>query len=103
MAARLKRPGKGFVGDQHELFLVDEQQGAETPYERLLGDAMAGNGALFIRQDAVEAAWAAVEPILENHPPALPYRCRSWGPTEADELIREDGGWFNPLPGTRRE
>ena len=64
---------------------------------------MAGNGALFIRQDAVEAAWAAVEPILENHPPALPYRCRSWGPTEADELIREDGGWFNPLPGTRRE
>ena len=103
LAARLKRPGKGFVGDQHELFLVDEQQGAETPYERLLGDAMAGNGALFIRQDAVEAAWAAVEPILENHPPALPYRCRSWGPTEADELIREDGGWFNPLPGTRRE
>ena len=42
------------------MFLVDEHQGAETPYERLLGDAMAGNGALFIRQDAVEAAWAAV-------------------------------------------
>ena len=103
LAARLKRPGKEFIGDQHELFLVDEQQGAETPYERLLGDAMAGNGALFIRQDAVEAAWAAVDPILQNHPPVVPYWCRSWGPEAADRLIEADGGWFNPQPGTRRE
>lgn len=99
LAARVKRTGKEFLGDQRELFLVDEQQGAETPYERLLGDAMIGNGALFIRQDAVEAAWAVVEPILERHPPVLPYRCRSWGPDAANELVAGDGGWFNPLPG----
>ncbi len=99
LAARVKRTGKEFLGDQRELYLVDEQQGAETPYERLLGDAMMGNGALFIRQDAVEAAWAVVEPILENHPPVLPYRCRSWGPQAADALIAHDGGWVNPLPG----
>ena len=99
LAARVKRTGKEFLGDQRELYLVDEQQGAETPYERLLGDAMIGNGALFIRQDAVEAAWAVVEPILENHPPVLPYRCRSWGPQAADALIAHDGGWVNPLPG----
>ena len=99
LAARVKRTGKEFVGDQRELFLVDEQQGAETPYERLLGDAMIGNGALFIRQDAVEAAWAVVEPILENHPRVKPYLCRSWGPEAANELIVGDGGWINPLPG----
>ncbi|SDI36187.1 glucose-6-phosphate dehydrogenase [Propionivibrio dicarboxylicus] len=103
LAARVKRPGKEFIGDQRELVLVDEQQGAETPYERLLGDAMAGNGALFIRQDAVEAAWAVVEPILENHPPVVPYFSRSWGPESANRLIEADGGWINPMPESRRE
>ena len=47
--------------------------GEEAPYERLLGDAMAGDGALFTREDAVEAAWAVVDPVLVDHPPCLPY------------------------------
>ena len=46
LAARVKRAGKEFVGDQRELYLVEEQPGEESPYERLLGDAMAGDGAL---------------------------------------------------------
>lgn len=96
LAARVKRSGKEFVGEQRELFLLDEYLAAEAPYERLLGDAMMGNGALFIRQDAVEAAWAAVEPILENHPSAQPYARGSWGPRAADRLIMNQGGWFNP-------
>ena len=54
LAARVKRSGKEFVGDQRELFLIDEQSGAETPYERLLGDAMAGNGALGIARLAFQ-------------------------------------------------
>ena len=62
LAARVKRAGKEFVGDQRELYLVEEEPGEETPYERLLGDAMAGDGALFTREDAVEAAWAVVDP-----------------------------------------
>ena len=45
LAARVKRAGKEFVGDQRELYLVEEQPGEESPYERLLGDAMAGDGA----------------------------------------------------------
>ncbi len=57
LAARVKRAGKEFVGDQRELYLSEEQAGEETPYERLLGDAMAGTGALFTREDALEAAW----------------------------------------------
>src|SRR5665647_451061 len=64
-AARVKRAGKEFVGDQRELYLLDEQPGKETPYERLLSDAMAGDGALFTREDAVEAAWAVVDPVLD--------------------------------------
>ena len=36
LAARVKRAGKEFVGDQRELYLVDEQPGEESPYERLL-------------------------------------------------------------------
>jgi glucose-6-phosphate 1-dehydrogenase len=69
LAARVKRAGKQFVGDQRELYLFDEQPGEEAPYERLLGDAMAGDGALFTREDAVEAAWTVVEPVLKNPPP----------------------------------
>ena len=96
LAARVKRAGQAFIGDQRELSFVDEQPGRELPYARLLGDAMAGNGALFTREDAVEAAWAVVEPVLRNHGRAIAYRRGSWGPREADTLIAADGGWYRP-------
>lgn len=96
LAARVKRAGKEFVGDQRELYLVEEEPGEETPYERLLGDAMAGDGALFTREDAVEAAWAVVAPVLKTHYRARTYKRGSWGPKEADALIAADGGWYNP-------
>jgi glucose-6-phosphate 1-dehydrogenase len=98
LAARVKRAGHDFIGDQRELYLVDEQSAGETPYERLLGDAMCGNGALFTREDAVEAAWAVVEPVLKSRGQPLPYRRGSWGPREAGALIAAAGGWRNPLP-----
>ena len=98
LAARVKTTGKEFVGTQRELYLVDEHPGEEAPYERLLGDAMVGNGALFIRQDAVEAAWAVVEPVLNEHPAVHSYPRQSWGPEQADRLIAADGRWHNPLP-----
>jgi glucose-6-phosphate 1-dehydrogenase len=97
LAARVKRAGKEFVGDQRELFLLDERSGEEMPYERLLGDALAGNGALFTREDAVEAAWAVVDPVLTKHQRVKPYRRGSWGPKEADALISADGRWHNPI------
>ena len=96
LAARVKRAGKKFIGMQRELCLIDEQPDEEKPYERLLGDAMAGNSALFTREDAVEAAWAAVDPVLTKHHRVRPYRRGSWGPKEADALIAADGGWYNP-------
>ena len=98
LAARVKRAGKEFIGDQRELYLIDEQPGEEMPYERLLGDAMAGDGALFTREDAVESAWAVVEPVLKSHHRARPYKRGSWGPKEAEALIAADGRWHNPKP-----
>jgi glucose-6-phosphate 1-dehydrogenase len=98
LAARVKRAGKEFVGDQRELYLIEEQPGEESPYERLLGDAMAGDGALFTREDAVEAAWVVVDPVLKKHPRSRPYKRRSWGPKEAEALIASNGHWHNPKP-----
>ena len=96
LAARVKLAGEEFVGEERELFLSDEQPGEETPYERLLGDAMKGDEALFTREDAIEAAWEVVNRILKNHHPALRYKRGTWGPKEADALIAADGGWHNP-------
>jgi glucose-6-phosphate 1-dehydrogenase len=95
LAARIKRTGKEFVGDLRELFLADEHPGEETAYTRLLGNAMAGDGSLFTREDAIEAAWAAVDPVLKTYPAVRPYERQSWGPKEADALIAQNGGWHN--------
>ena len=103
LAARVKHPGKEFVGEQRELYLSEELLGAEAPYERLLSDAMAGDGALFTREDAVEAAWAVVDQVLEKHPRALPYKRGTWGPEQADSLIRKHGHWHNPTADGRIE
>jgi glucose-6-phosphate 1-dehydrogenase len=72
--------------------------GAEpsTGYERLLYDCMIGDATLFQRADMVEAGWSVVEPILDVWK-ALPartfpnYVAGTWGPREADELMRKDG------------
>ena len=98
LAARVKRAGEEFVGDQRELYLLDAQPNEEEPYERLLGDAMDGDGALFTREDAVEAAWAVVDPVLASHHRAHPYEPGSWGPKQADRLIAADGRWHDPVP-----
>ena len=97
LAARVKRAGKEFVGDLQELYLVEEQLGEESPYERLLGDAMVGDGALFAREDAVEAAWATVDPVLDVHHKARSYRRGSWGPKEAGSLLAAGSQWHNPM------
>lgn len=57
---------------------------------------LVGDGALFTREDAVAAAWAAVEPILKNPGCVRVYRRGSWGPQEADALAGAHGDWHNP-------
>ena len=98
LAARVKIAGKDFVGEQRELYLSEERPGQEAPYERLLGAAMVGDGALFTREDAVEAAWAAVDPVLKNHPRTRPYKRRTWGPKESAAILSSGESWQNPRP-----
>jgi glucose-6-phosphate 1-dehydrogenase len=69
---------------------------ATTGYETLLFDAMAGDQTLFHRMDMVEAGWEAVAPILDawkaDTASTIPiYDGRTWGPAEADQLIKRDG------------
>ncbi|MGH2632111.1 MAG: glucose-6-phosphate dehydrogenase [Tepidiformaceae bacterium] len=99
LAARVKRPGEGSIGDQRELYLQDVEAGAEPAYERLLSDAMAGNGALFSNEDMVEAAWAVVDPVLKHHSRVQPYDPASWGPKAAEKLTAPVGGWRDPAAG----
>lgn len=96
LAARVKRAGRAFVGEQHELVLSEDGSSEQAPYERLLADALAGDQALFTREDAVEAAWRVVEPVLSHPAPVILYPQGSWGPLAAEHLIADDGGWLNP-------
>jgi glucose-6-phosphate 1-dehydrogenase len=96
LAARVKLVGHEFIGQQQELFLLEEHPDEESPYERLLSDAMAGDGALFTRQDAVEAAWAVVDPILKRHSRTHTYKRGSWGPKAASTILSANDRWHNP-------
>ena len=97
VGAQVKRPGEHMDSEATELKLVQRPEGEEMDaYERLLGDAMAGDHLLFTRQDAVEAQWAIVQPILGDATPALEYQPGTWGPAKAEHLTAEVGGWHNP-------
>ncbi len=97
IGARAKVPGEEMVGESRELALCNEFPDEMTPYERLLGDAIRGEGLLFAREDGVEEAWRVVDRVLTKHSPSIPYAPGSWGPVEADALITRDGGWHDPV------
>jgi glucose-6-phosphate 1-dehydrogenase len=94
LGARVKKPGVEMVSEPTELRLVHHQEANEMlPYERLLGEAMEGDPALFAREDSVDAAWGIVQPILGDVTPVHEYAPGSWGPVDADRLTAEVGGW----------
>ncbi len=97
LGARIKVPGEELVGEPTELALLHCPVGVEmSAYERLLKEAMEGDPTLFARQDAVEAAWAVVDPILGADTPVHTYAPGSWGPAAADALTADVGGWACP-------
>ena len=97
VGVRVKKPGEAMIGEPTELMLVQHPTCDEMDaYERLLGDAIVGDATLFSRQDAVEAAWAVVDPVLSNMTPIRPYAPGSWGPADADRLTADVGGWAQP-------
>jgi glucose-6-phosphate 1-dehydrogenase len=81
--------------------LFEKVPGEEPePYERLLGDAIAGRHQLFTRQDTVEETWRIVQPLLDEPGPVHPYEKGTWGPKEAEKLTRGICQWHEPwLPG----
>jgi len=77
--------------------LFERDPGAEPePYERLLGDALAGNSQLFTREDGIEQTWRVVQPLLDKPPPVKQYERSSWGPTEASRVVRGICEWYQP-------
>ncbi|MGC1852619.1 MAG: glucose-6-phosphate dehydrogenase [Solirubrobacterales bacterium] len=66
------------------------------PYERLLGDALAGSSQLFTRQDTVEETWRIVQPLLEEPGPVHSYEPGTWGPKQANDLTRGLCQWYEP-------
>ncbi len=102
LGVRSKTAGEAMVGQEVELLATQGGGEEMDAYERLLGDAMKGDPTLFAREDAVEAEWRIVAPILEST--ALPdeYRAGTWGPAAADRLIEGAGGWHAPQAAGRR-
>ena len=84
--------------DESVELLASHHPGADEmdAYERVLGDAMAGDASLFAREDYVEEAWRIVDPVLKAGTPVYDYEPNSWGPREVEERVLPAGGWHNP-------
>jgi glucose-6-phosphate 1-dehydrogenase len=99
MGLMAKRPGVTMEGEEDELLLhYHAANELIAPYERLLGDAMKGDPALFAGQDTIEAAWRVVDPVLDDVVPLEEYDPGSWGPADAVRLAADVGGWRAPSP-----
>ena len=97
LGATVMRQGDVLSGDMVEMIASRHPRPEEMEaYEKVLGDAMAGNATLFARQDYVEEAWRVVDPVLKAAPPIHEYEKGTWGPSEVDQEIVPPGGWHNP-------
>jgi glucose-6-phosphate 1-dehydrogenase len=91
-------PGEDTVNQSVEMIVSRQPRADEMDaYERVLGDAMAGDPTLFAREDYVEEAWRIVDPVLKANTPVIEYEPNSWGPGEVDSKVSPVGGWQNPI------
>ncbi len=92
-----KSPGEESLRRVHLDLLFHQQFGGQPgPYERLLGDALAGDQQSFAREDSVLETWRIVQPLIDNPCALEPYRKGSWGPEGASNLMHGYGGWRRP-------
>lgn len=96
LGARAKRHGETMQGEEVELFAANTQNDEMSAYERLINDALKGDGTLFARGDGIESAWRVVDGVLSSNKPVHPYEPGSWGPTIADPFLPLPGHWRNP-------
>ena len=97
MTVQAKQPGPELIAQPVDLSVdFGTSLGVRMePYERLLGDAIAGDSRRFAREDGVECTWRVVQPALDSPGPVHVYPRGSWGPAQADALIGEDH-WHDP-------
>jgi glucose-6-phosphate 1-dehydrogenase len=95
---RVKQPGEAMTGEEVELIACHQSGSEMAPYERLLGDALRGDQTLFASEDAVEAQWRIVDPVLDNVTPCHEYEPNTWGPAEASRLLADNDAWLDPKP-----
>jgi glucose-6-phosphate 1-dehydrogenase len=89
-----------FVGRPIELLAAHHPTADEQDaYERVLGDAMAGDATIFAREDYVEEAWRIVDSVLSADTPVYPYDIGQWGPSQS-ATITPPGGWDDPAVNT---
>jgi glucose-6-phosphate 1-dehydrogenase len=92
-----KEPGQEALRRVHLDLLFQQQFGGQPgPYERLLGDALAGVQQRFAREDSVLETWRIVQPLLDKPCALEPYRKGTWGPEGASNLLHGYGGWRRP-------
>jgi glucose-6-phosphate 1-dehydrogenase len=96
LGAHTKKPGPVMTGQDVELFVAQHQVDDMDAYEVLISSALIGDTSHFAREDEVEAAWAIVDPVLGAASPALEYLPGSWGPPQAESLLKGPCGWHNP-------
>jgi glucose-6-phosphate 1-dehydrogenase len=90
-------PDKEIVGQPIELVANHHPEANEMDaYERVLGEAIAGDTTLFAREDYVEEAWRIVDPVLRADTPIYEYEAGTWGPPEASQELFPPGGWHVP-------
>jgi len=94
--ALVKGDGEEMRGEPVELTARHDDSREKSPYERLLGDAVRGDPALFTQDSSVEAAWEVVEPILAASLPVVEYEPKTWGPRQADDLMQGGEKWQDP-------
>jgi len=87
------------TGEPVELIARHHQRPEKSPYERLLGDAIRGDGSLFSDDETVEAAWAMVDNALNHEAPVETYRPGTWGPKNAANVV-DNEGWHDPVNET---
>jgi glucose-6-phosphate 1-dehydrogenase len=94
-----KRPGAGMSTEPIDLNVDFAKALGESPlpYERLLGDALAGDATLFQSERAVESTWTLLDGILGDVGPVHVYEPGTMGPKESDDLTIAYGGWIEPL------
>jgi glucose-6-phosphate 1-dehydrogenase len=96
MGMTVMAPVEKLSGEPAEMIASKQRDAQEMDaYERVLGDAMAGEATLFAREDYVEEAWRIVDPVLNRGSELYGYEPKTWGPTEV-ERVTPQGGWQNP-------